>query len=311
MNIEAAKSILIISHVNPDGDTLGSMCGLAALIESNFKKRCDTMAVSKIPSVYEFLPGVEKVKQVGEFDKSREYDLVITVDVASLERIGDGKIFFEKAKNTVSFDHHKTTENFAGTNIIDADKSSACEVILDFAKEQGWKINADAALCFYTGILTDTGSFRFNNTKPATLRWAADLVEKGVDPSDTYRKIYENDLKSTALLQAYCVGKAVFEDDDKIAYIIVYKKDLEKFGASDESLEGLTERLRAIKSVQTAFVAKETGFGSKVSMRTKVADAAKICEYFGGGGHKFAAGCTMKTAPDMAARKILEVIYAG
>ncbi len=211
--IKSAKNILIISHINPDGDTLGAMCGLSALIESSFKKRCDLMAVSKIPSVYEFLPGIDKVRQLTDFDKSREYDLVITVDVAALERIADAQIFFEKAKQTISIDHHKTNDGFAQTDINNPQASSACEVILELSQEFGWELNYDAALNFYVGILTDTGSFRFDNSKPATLRWAAKLLELGVDPSDVYRKIYENDLKSTALFQAHCVSKAVFESN--------------------------------------------------------------------------------------------------
>ncbi len=306
--IKSAKNILIISHINPDGDTLGAMCGLSSLIGTNLKKRPDMMAVSKIPAVYGFLPNIDKVRQADTFDKSRVYDLVITVDVASLERIGDAKIFFEKAAATINIDHHKTNDNFADTNINDPAASSACEVILDMT--QGWQMTPDAALCFYVGILTDTGSFRFDNTTPATHQWAAKLVETGVDVSDTYRKVYESDTKEIVLFQAACVSKAVFEGD--CAHIIVYRKDMEKFGVGDDAMEGLTEKLRAIKSVNTAFVVKETkNGGAKVSMRTKIADAAAICGKFGGGGHKFAAGCIINAKPDTAAQKISEVIKTG
>ena len=116
--IKSSKNILLTSHVNPDGDTLGSMCGLYALIEENFKKRCDMLACSHISKMYEHVPNIEKVKQISEIDKSREYDLVITVDVAALDRILDAQILFEKAKHTVNFDHHRTNINFGEINIL-------------------------------------------------------------------------------------------------------------------------------------------------------------------------------------------------
>lgn len=307
--IKSSKNILIISHINPDGDTLGSMCGLYCAIKDNFKKSCEMLAISKIPSVYEFLPNISQVKQLEDIDKSREYDLVINVDVASLDRICDAKILFDKAKKTINFDHHKTNNSYGEINLINADASSTGEVLYYFMKEQGWKINLDTANCLYTAILTDTGSFRFNNTKPETLNVAADLVEIGVDPTDVYKKVYESDSKTLVMFQAYCISKAEFLDNDKIAYTIVYKKDMEKFGANEECMEGLTEKLRAIVTTRVAFVAKEMKSGAtKFSMRSKFVDVAEICEVFGGGGHRFAAGCTIKAHPEDAVKKILKEI---
>ena len=307
--IKQAKSILIISHVNPDGDTLGSMCGLYCVIEENFKKKCDMMVLSKIPAVYEFLPNIDKAKNIENFDKSRVYDLVITVDVASLDRICDGKILFEKALKTINIDHHQTTANYADINIIDPGASSAGEILYGIMKELGWKINSDTAINLYTAILTDTGSFRFDNTTPLTFEIAAELVRSGAHPTKIYRNVYESDSKEIVLFQAHCISKAKFLEDDKIAYTIVYKKDMEKFNAGDDAMEGMTEKLRAIVTTRIAFVVKEMkSGGSKVSMRSKFADAAQICAVFGGGGHKFAAGCTIKAAPEQAAKMILEEI---
>jgi len=307
--IKSSKNILIISHVNPDGDTLGSMCGLYTAIEDNFNKKCDMMILSKIPAVYEFLPNVDKAKLIGDYDKSREYDLVIAVDIASLDRMCDGKILFEKAKKTVNIDHHKTNIGYADINFIDFDASSTSEVILNCIEKMGWKLRIEASINFYVGLLTDTGSFRFDNTKPSTLCWASKLVEIGVYPADIYKKVYESDSKTIILFQAYCVSRAKFLQDDKIAYTIVYKKDMEKFGAGDDAMEGLTEKLRGIITTRIAFVVKEMkSGGSKVSMRSKFADVAEICKVFGGGGHKFAAGCTIKASPENAAKRILEEI---
>lgn len=307
--IKASKNILIISHINPDGDTLGSMCGLYSAIKDNFKKHCEMLAISKIPSIYEYLPFINQVKCIDDMDKSREYDLVINVDVAAIDRVCDAKILFEKAKHTINFDHHKTNSAYGELNLINSDASSTGEVLFYYMKEAGWKVSLDTAICLYTAILTDTGSFRFNNTKPKTLSAAADLVEIGVYPSDIYKKVYESDSKTLVMFQAHCVSKAEFLDDDKIAYTTVYKKDMEKFGANDECMEGLTEKLRAIVTVRVAFVAKEMKSGaSKVSMRSKFVDVAEICEVFGGGGHRFAAGCTIKAPVEEAVKKVLKEI---
>lgn len=307
--IKSSKNILIISHVNPDGDTLGSMCGLYCAILDNFKKKCDMVAISKIPDVYSYLPHLSEVKNVDDLDKSREYDLVINVDVAALDRACDAKILFEKAKFTVNIDHHKTNIAYGNLNFINPDASSTGEVLFGCFENMNWKVNLDCAICLYTAILTDTGSFRFDNTKPSTFEVASKLVEIGVQPSDIYKKVYESDSKTLVMFQAHCISKAKFLEDDKIAYTLVYKKDMEKFSAGDDCMEGLTEKLRAIVTTRIAFVAKEMkSGGTKISMRSKFADVAEICSVFSGGGHKFAAGCTIKAPVEDAAKKVLEEI---
>ncbi|MBQ3818957.1 bifunctional oligoribonuclease/PAP phosphatase NrnA [bacterium] len=307
--IKSSKNILIISHVNPDGDTLGSMCGLYCAILANYKKKCDMLTLSKSPDVYSFMPCLKLVKSIDDIDKSREYDLVINVDVASLDRICDGKILFEKAKKTVNIDHHKTNGSYADYNFVNPQASSTGEVLVGIFENLNWKIDTDCAICLYTAILTDTGSFRFDNTKPRTFECAAKLVELGVNPSDIYKKVYESDSKTLVTFQAYCVSKAKFLHDDKIAYMTVYRKDMEKFCANDECMEGLTEKLRAIVTTRIAFVAKEMKSGhTKVSMRSKFADVAEICEKFSGGGHTYAAGCTIKAPVDKAVKMLLNEI---
>ncbi len=308
-NIKSAKNILIISHVNPDGDTIGSMLALYHSILLNYKKKADMLAVSKIPTVYAFLPEVSKIKQLEDIDVSRVYDLVINVDVAAIDRICDGKILFDRAKKTVNIDHHKTNIGYADVNIINGEASSTGEVLFDIFKSLGLKFDLQIAKCLYVAILTDTGAFRFDNTTPSTLRIVAELLGLGVKVVDTYKKVYETDSKCLVQFQGYCVSKAKFLNDDKIAYTTVYKKDMEKFGANDECMEGLTEKLRAIVTTEVAFVAKEIKSGyTKFSMRSKNIDVAEICSVFQGGGHKYAAGCTIKAPVDAAVKKMLEEI---
>lgn len=291
--IKSSKKILLLSHMNPDGDTLGSMCALYSMIYKRFKVKADMNVVSNIPYNYKFLPNVNLAERY--FDKSLVYDLVITLDVAAIDRVMDSKILFDKAKCTVNIDHHKTNPKFGDYQIIEPDASSCGEVLFNYFKENNWELTEDAAICLYTAIMTDTGNFRFENTSAKTFRAAADLVEAGANPNYIYKKCYETKTKNFVMFQNYCVNKAVFLEDNKIAYTTVYKKDLEKFSAGDDFTDGIAETLRAIDTTEVSFVVKEVDTKlTKVSMRSKKADVAKVCMEFGGGGHTFAAGCTIK-----------------
>lgn len=308
ISIKNSKNILLVSHINPDGDTLGSMCGMYHLIKDNYKKKSDMVIVSKLPSVYEFLPEINNAKFIEDMDLSREYDLVINLDVASIDRCDNAKILFEKANTTFNIDHHETNNSYAEFNIIKPFASATGEVLYEIAKELEWKILQESAICLYTAILTDTGGFRFSNTSQKTMTYAGELLSFGVEPSEVFQKCYESQSKDMVLFQSYCVNKAKFTDDDKIAYTVVYKKDLEKFNYNgDDFTDGLTEKLRAIKTTQVAFVVKELNANtSKVSMRSRTKDIAKVCSAFGGGGHKLAAGAVIKADVETSVQMILE-----
>ena len=305
--IKQSKKILLLSHVNPDGDTLGSMCAMYSMIYNRFKVKADMSVVSNIPLNYKFLPNINLAQRY--FDNSLVYDLVITLDVASIERTRDSKIFFDKAKITVNFDHHKTNPKFGQYNIINPDASSCGEVLFDYFRENNWNITEDAAKCLYVAIMTDTGNFRFENTSSKSLRAAADLVDLGADPTYLYKQCYETKTKNLVMFQNYCVNKAEFINDNKVVYTTVYKKDLEKFSAGDDYTDGIAETLRAIETTEVSFVVKEVDSKTtKVSMRSKNIDVAEICEKFGGGGHTFAAGCTIKASVSDTIKMLLKEI---
>lgn len=306
--IKESKKILIISHVNPDGDALGSTFALYKAIYNRFKKQADLCALTYVSPVYKFLPNFELAKQ--SFNKSLIYDLVITVDVADLDRLGEMKILFEKAKATINIDHHKTNKNFGNYNYIVPSASSTGEVLYEMFKNSGWEIDTEIAACLYTAILTDTGGFRFDNTTENVFKVTADLVKAGANPSEIFTNCYESKSKNFVLFQNYCVGKTVFSEDNKIAYTTVYKRDYEKYNAKDDFTEGLAEQLRAIETTDIAFVVKEIEPNKicKVSMRSKVYDVAQICSSFGGGGHSKAAGCTIKSSVEGTVKRILDEI---
>ena len=307
--VKASKNILIISHVNPDGDTLGTMCALQLAIQKNYKKKAEMLILSKLPKVYEFLPNIGEVKTLDMFDKSREYDLVVAVDVASIDRLIDAQVLFEKAKFSVNIDHHRTNNNYGSLAIVEPHASSSGEVLYKIMKNLDWQIDLDTATCVYTAILTDTGGFRFENTNAEVFKIAAELTEMGINPKKLYKKCYESKSRAVVLFQSYCVSKAVFSANEKIAYTIVYKKDIEKFGVGDDATDGIAEALRAISSTDVSFVVKEVDTKiCKISMRSKELDIAEVCSKFGGGGHKFAAGCTVKASCDESVKKLLAEI---
>lgn len=305
--IKSSKKILLLSHVNPDGDTLGSMCAMYSMIYDRFKIKADMSVVSNVPYNYQFLPNINLAQRY--YDPSLVYDLVIALDVASKERLRDSGIFFDKAKVTVNIDHHKTNPGYGDYQIIEPEASSTGEVLYNYFKKYDWEINKEAAECLYVAIMTDTGNFRFENTSSNSLRAAADLVDAGANPNILYKQCYETKTKNLVMFQNYCVNKAEFLNDNKIVYTAVYKKDLEKFSGGDDYTDGIAETLRAIDSTEVAFVVKEVESKiTKVSMRSKHIDVAKICETFGGGGHTYAAGCTIKSGINETIKKILNEI---
>jgi phosphoesterase RecJ-like protein len=234
---------------------------------------------------------------------------VITLDVASIERVMDSQVFFDRAKCTVNIDHHKTNPGFGDYQIIEPNSSSCGEVLYNYFKANDWKIDEKSAVCLYAAIMTDTGNFRFENTSANAFRAVADLVEAGANPNYIYKQCYETKTKNFVLFQNYCVNKAEFLNENKIAYTTVYKKDLEKFSAGDDYTDGIAETLRAIDTTEVSFVAKEVDSKlTKISMRSKKIDVAGICSKFGGGGHTFAAGCTIKASVKDSINKLLKEI---
>ncbi len=295
--INNSSDILIITHVNPDGDTLGSACALKLFIEKDLNKKADILIQikddSQFPKTYKFLPCINEAKTLSNLKE--DYDLVIAVDTASLDRIiENASNVFKKAKNTVVIDHHKTNTGFGKINYIKGGISSTAEVLYDLFINLDRKISKEIAMCLYVGILTDTGCFKYESTTSNTFNIASKLTETGIDISNIADLCYTNKPKNMILFQNYLVSNAKFCFNDRVAYTLITKEIIEKYKAHDEYTEGIAETLRSIERIEASFVLKETDSGVKVSIRTKNIDATKITEKFKGGGHKRAAGCTIK-----------------
>ena len=307
--IQNANSIVIFSHVNPDGDTLGSMIGLSKLIELNFDKTTTNVIIGKTPDTYKFMPAINKCISNSDINKTQKYDLAIAVDVAAKDRMTDMQEIYFNAKTTANIDHHITNNNYGQINIVKGDASSGGEVVYEIAKDLNWKFNKEIAELLYIAILTDTGGFRFENTNPKVFNYASELIEMGLNPTQIYRQCYESKPKAMALLNAYAIQNAIFKENDKIAYTIITKNDMKNFNAKSDYTEGISEALRQIDSTEVAILLKELpNQMTKVSMRSKKVDVSKIAENFGGGGHHYAAGCTIQKPPAIAIEKLLEIV---
>ncbi len=308
--VKKSKNIAILSHVGPDGDTLGSMLALAAMIEQeNTNKNVQRLIVGKVPDVYKFLPDVESVVTVDNPQILGSYDLVITSDCAAIDRLGESIEIFRNAKLTANVDHHVSNNNFADINIVDPKASATGEVVFHIAKALGLKIKKEVAINLYTAILTDTGGFKFENTRPETFEVAAALMRAGVNPGYVFKKCYESKPIAMVKLQAHCVDNAIFEKKGKIAYTLISRKMLQDFSATDDHTDGVSEALRQISTVEVSMVFKETVKGnSKVSFRSNKADVCEIARFFGGGGHKLAAGCTIEKNIEDAAKEVLPIV---
>jgi len=304
--IEKANSIAILTHINPDGDTLGGAAALKHFIENNFNKKPILVVNSAIPEMYEFLPKISEAVHNTKVDKDTVFDLAIAVDVAAKDRMGYALKFFENAKSTINIDHHITNDNYGNLNFVEPNASSASEVLYKIMKQTNLTISKDAATCLYVGVCTDTGNFKFDNTSSDVLIIAGELAQIGANPSEISTFVYGSKPKEMVMLAAYTVNNAVFSDDGKIVYSVVSQKVMQNFKAKHEHTEGIVEMLKEIKTVEIAILFKEINAEqTKVSMRTKNIDSTKIAETFGGGGHKFASGCTINRPLKIAVEKLI------
>ena len=309
--IEKAESIIVFSHVSPDGDTLGSNLAISLMIEKYFNKKVDSTFVGKLPNTYNYLPDFERFIDVQDIDKTKQYDLAIAVDVASKDRMVFGTQIFDNAKFKVNIDHHKTNIGYADINIVEGD--AACVGIILYKIFRAWELDIpkEVARCIYTSLLTDTGGFKYENTTPETFMLAADLVRLGVSPTYEFRACYETKPQSMVQFQAYVVSNTVFYNSGKIAFSKITRSDMSKFNATDDYTEGIVEVLRTSKNVEIAAILKETKEGyTKVSLRSKTLDLTPIVMDFGGGGHTFAAGCTIKKPIAIAFDKLLKRVQS-
>ena len=294
--IDAAHKIVLAGHVNPDGDTLGCVLALAHVLRKAGK---DVTAISTdgVPAIYRWMPGTDQI--VTGTDR-RDFDLAIVCDAGALERIGRSVIpAIESAPLLIDIDHHVADGVFGDIRILDVTAAATAELIwpLIFALGKVWGRDlADKAVadCLMTGLITDTGSFRFLNVTPRTFLLAARLQRLGAVPAPIAELVFENKSYAGVKLLGRALDTMQRTQDGRVAWTHVSAQDFADYDAADADTEGIVNHVRSVEGVQVGILFREVpGKKVRISLRARDgADVNRIANVFGGGGHKLAAGCS-------------------
>ena len=297
--LQPGQRICITTHVNPDGDGLGSEAGLVHLLKA---RGIDAVVTnpSPTPDRYHFLfrdlPGVERTHEAVK--ELRRADLICVLDISDVGRLGMlTQTVLERGVPVACVDHHVSAGHLPdGPRYVDPGASATGELIFQLAQGNGWPLSQLAARALYVAILTDTGAFRFSNTKPAVLRTAAALLETGLDPEQIYLDVYANAPEGRARLLAETLQTLVVEPESGLAWVTVPPGALERLGATADDLDGIVEVPRSITGVRMALLFREIAAGRvKVSLRSVgTVDVAAFSRPYGGGGHTKASGLSLE-----------------
>jgi len=293
--IQSAQDIVVISHRNPDGDTIGANIALAEIIRSHFGKRVNSACIDQLPSSLRFLPGSAGFRT--DFGVE-DVDLIIVVDCGSLNQTRFNekiKEAFKKNILVINIDHHPSNEYFGTLNIVMPETAATCEIIYYFARHLNIKISKSMATAILTGLYTDTGSFMHSNTTETVYRIAAHLMGLGAN----FKHIIKHVFKTKSIKQLRLWGRVLENAKLNENGTIVSKVTEEDFGqteAAPEHLSGVVNYLTSVPQSTLSVLLSEDGTGHvKGSLRTlnNSIDVSEICSKFGGGGHKKAAGFTL------------------
>ena len=305
--IHSGNRFIVTSHANPDGDALGSMLALSIGLKS-LGKNVKIYSQDGVPSPLAFLPSADKVTR--DLTLEERFDVGFIVDCAERERVGE---LFARTKNIaklVIIDHHIKSDPSGDINLIDPKAPSTGELVLRLLQTMKIPIDREIAINVYCTLVADTGSFRYSNTTADVFKTAAMLVEKGADPWDVSRNLFDsypaNRLKALGMV----LQTLEISPDGRYASIEVTRKMMQEASVDVETTEGFINYPRSIQSVEVAVQFREEEEGKvKVSFRSKdQVDVAALAHSFGGGGHIRAAGCTVEGPVKNVKRKILNAV---
>lgn len=305
------KRICLTTHVNPDGDGLGSEVGLVHLLRGI---GVDAVITNPTPTPDRFaflftdLPGVDRSSQAVK--ELRRADLIVVLDIADTSRLGIlADTVRDRGVPVACIDHHVSPGTLPdGPRFVDPVAAATGELIALLAHEAKWTMTPAAAHALYVALVTDTGGFRFSNTRPRTLRVAADLVEAGVDTEQVYLDVYANAPVGRPRLLAEVLQTLVVEDDIGMAWVTVPPGALDRHEVDPDDLDGIVEHARSVRGVRMAMLFREMSGGrTKVSFRSVGdVDVATLARQFGGGGHRKAAGVAISGAMSAVQADVLD-----
>ncbi len=284
--IEQADSITILSHLNPDADTLGTALGLYALLRADKSFKVEVVnASTELPLYLDFLPHFQKIKHHMDYTDS----VILSCDCGSVDRLG----FDLEGRDIINIDHHQSNTYYGNINVVIPEYASASQVA--FALFKGlYPIEADAATCFYTALLSDTRFFTTSSVNEEVFSVAQALVQAGALPDEIARHFTQRRPLSSLRILERALGSLSFYHEAKIATLMVTKEDISASGATVPDMEGIVDHARSLATVEIALFAMELKDGIRISLRSKKVDVSKVAMAFGGGGHKVAAGFTLR-----------------
>ncbi|MFA5146355.1 MAG: bifunctional oligoribonuclease/PAP phosphatase NrnA [Candidatus Omnitrophota bacterium] len=304
--IKKHKTFLISAHVNLEGDSLGSQLAMKRLLTA-LGKEAFILDADSVPEHYKFLPGTGDV--LNSLKAGRTFDAAMILDCPTMKRIGKVADLIPKGTYIINVDHHISNEKFGDVNWVDPDASSTGEMIYRLFRDASRQITKEVALYLYIAILTDTGSFNYDNTSSVTHAIVSELLGYGLDPSSISENIYERRSMADIKLLGMVLSSINVNGTGEVAYAEITGDMLRSTGADIAKSEGFVNYAKSIDTVKVAILfredPKEKGSIS-VSFRSKGdVNVNKIASYFGGGGHKKASGCVIAGSLADAERKIL------
>ena len=304
--IKKAESIVILAHETPDGDAIGSCLAMNVALKKLGKN--PDVIIKEVPRIFDFLPNRNEVKISSEIQK---YDLAISLDCADLKRLV-GSEYFENAKKTIVIDHHSSNKMYGDINFVNPVAPACCQILIGMFEYFDIPIDKELGTCILTGIITDTGGFRYSGVTPETFEFTAELLEKGVNVSDIYRRVLETKTKANFELMRRTIDRMEFLEDGKVTFTYITSKDLKEVDAKIGDHEGLVEIGRDVEGVEVSVFIRQKDEEEntyKISMRSNdYVNVSDVCMMFGGGGHEKAAGAVIQGDIEQVKQKIMKEI---
>jgi phosphoesterase RecJ-like protein len=300
---------LVVSHVQPDGDAISSTAAAGWLLDK-LGKSYVMINDGPIPSRLHVLQKASEIVIAGEDSPKRKFRHIIAVDCADASRMGKAAQWFEPEYELLNIDHHPTNDRFGQVNLLRFDAAATAEILYQLIEHMGLPLDQEIATALYTGIMTDTGGFRYSSTTPQVLEIAARLMATGAPGPVLAERLLERMTLGQMRLLQRGLSRLTFSEDHRICWLWVTSEDVEESGAANEDLEGLVNYPRNIDGVEVGILFKENGTKSvKVSMRSAgLVNVAEVARHFGGGGHVRAAGCRLTIPLQEAMEQIVSYI---
>ncbi|GFN31848.1 DHH family phosphoesterase [Paenibacillus xylaniclasticus] len=307
--INEGDDYLVVSHVQPDGDAISSTVVIGWLLEK-LGKKYTLINEGVSPSRLHYLHLSDTIINYTAVKPNRTFKRVIAVDCADFRRIGDVEACFAEGYELLNIDHHPTNDLYGAVNVVHSSAAATVEILYELIVQAGLTIDEPAATAIYTGLLTDTGGFRYSNTTPRVMEIASELLKLGVNGHWIADHLLERMTMPQLKLLQLGLSRLAFSDDAKIGWLFIEANDLSATGAAPEDLEGLVNYARNVDGVEVGILFKELMNGQvKVSLRSAgMADVAAIAQSFGGGGHVRAAGCRLDGPLQQSMEQVVEAV---